>query len=173
MARKKQPVGSEYVLFDVVYEDGTRASNRKVPSDAVGGLDGGDVELHRPDLRRHRPGAELDCAPIRLGGVAHAERHGANRGPVDAGEGLRETVGLGIEHEVDVALAIERHVLRAVARRRAESHHLEEPGKRCGIGRRVFDELEPVGAHWIVPQAGARFRRDTGCRAHAGLPGMA
>src|SRR5438477_10650390 len=40
MARKKQPVGSEYVLFDVVYEDGTRASNRKVPSDAVGGLDG-------------------------------------------------------------------------------------------------------------------------------------
>jgi hypothetical protein len=40
MARKKHPVGSEFVLFDVVYEDGTRLSNRKVPSDAVGGLDG-------------------------------------------------------------------------------------------------------------------------------------
>lgn len=40
MARKKQPVGNEFVLFDVLYEDGARLSNRKVPSDAVGGLDG-------------------------------------------------------------------------------------------------------------------------------------
>jgi len=40
MARKKQAVGSEFVLFDVLYEDGTRLSNRKVPSEAVGGLDG-------------------------------------------------------------------------------------------------------------------------------------
>ncbi len=40
MARKKQPVSNDFVLFDVFYEDGTRLSNRKVPSDAVGGLDG-------------------------------------------------------------------------------------------------------------------------------------
>jgi hypothetical protein len=40
MARKKQSVSNEFVLFDVIYEDGTRLSNRKVPSDAVGGLDG-------------------------------------------------------------------------------------------------------------------------------------
>jgi len=40
MARKKQPVGNDFVLFDVVYEDGARLSNRKVPSEAVGGLDG-------------------------------------------------------------------------------------------------------------------------------------
>jgi len=40
MSRKKQPIGSDFVLFDVVYEDGSRLSNRKVRSDAVGGLDG-------------------------------------------------------------------------------------------------------------------------------------
>ena len=40
MARKKQPVGNEFVLFDVLYVDVARLSNRKVPSDAVGGLDG-------------------------------------------------------------------------------------------------------------------------------------
>ena len=28
------------VLFDVVYEDGSRASNRRVPMDILGGLDG-------------------------------------------------------------------------------------------------------------------------------------
>lgn len=42
MARKKQPVASGFVLFDVVYQDGTRTSNRKVPSAEVGGLDGDD-----------------------------------------------------------------------------------------------------------------------------------
>ena len=40
MARKKQQVGSAFVLFDIVYEDGTRSSNRKVPGGEVGGLDG-------------------------------------------------------------------------------------------------------------------------------------
>jgi hypothetical protein len=40
MARKKDNSSSEFVLFDVVYEDGSRSSNRKVPSAALGGLDG-------------------------------------------------------------------------------------------------------------------------------------
>ncbi len=30
----------EFVLFDVIYEDGTQRSNRKVPAAALGGLDG-------------------------------------------------------------------------------------------------------------------------------------
>lgn len=40
MARKKSKTQSEFVLFDVLYEDGTRTSNRKVPSAILGGLDG-------------------------------------------------------------------------------------------------------------------------------------
>lgn len=39
MARKPTP-RTEYVLFDVVYEDGSQRSNRKVPADILGGLDG-------------------------------------------------------------------------------------------------------------------------------------
>ena len=31
---------SEFVLFDVIYEDGSQRSNRRVPGDALGGLDG-------------------------------------------------------------------------------------------------------------------------------------
>jgi hypothetical protein len=30
----------EFVLFDVFYEDGSQRSNRKVPSSALGGMDG-------------------------------------------------------------------------------------------------------------------------------------
>ena len=40
MAKKQQARPSGYVLFDVVYEDGTQTSNRKVPATKLGGLDG-------------------------------------------------------------------------------------------------------------------------------------
>jgi hypothetical protein len=39
MARKPT-ARSEFVLFDVVYEDGTQRSNRRVPAELLGGLDG-------------------------------------------------------------------------------------------------------------------------------------
>ncbi len=38
MAKKPTP-RSEFVLFDIVYEDGSQRSNRKVPADLLGGLD--------------------------------------------------------------------------------------------------------------------------------------
>jgi hypothetical protein len=41
MAMKSRTLSS-FVLFDVLYEDGSRSSNRKVPSTALGGLDGDD-----------------------------------------------------------------------------------------------------------------------------------
>ena len=42
MAKKKQQVANGFVLFDVLYEDGTQTSNRKVPAADLGGLDGDD-----------------------------------------------------------------------------------------------------------------------------------
>jgi hypothetical protein len=40
-ARKDQnAAGKGYVLFDIVYEDGSLSSNRKVPGSELGGLDG-------------------------------------------------------------------------------------------------------------------------------------
>jgi hypothetical protein len=40
MARKKQATDNNFVLFDVVYQDGSRSSNRRVPSAELLGLDG-------------------------------------------------------------------------------------------------------------------------------------
>jgi len=39
MARKPA-ARAEFTLFDVIYEDGSRRSNRRVPSELLGGLDG-------------------------------------------------------------------------------------------------------------------------------------
>jgi hypothetical protein len=41
MARKPGTRASgEFVLFNVIYEDGSQRSNRKVPAELLGGLDG-------------------------------------------------------------------------------------------------------------------------------------
>jgi hypothetical protein len=45
MAKMKSRSESSVVLFDVFYEDGGRASNRKVPATEIGGLDGDDPAL--------------------------------------------------------------------------------------------------------------------------------
>lgn len=37
---KKPARRAEFVLFDVIYEDGTQRSNRRVPAEILGGIDG-------------------------------------------------------------------------------------------------------------------------------------
>jgi hypothetical protein len=40
MGKKSKARPNGFVLFDVLYEDGTQTSNRKVPAAGLGGLDG-------------------------------------------------------------------------------------------------------------------------------------
>ena len=40
MGRRKATAAVGFVLFDVLYEDGTITSNRKVPASLLGGFDG-------------------------------------------------------------------------------------------------------------------------------------
>jgi hypothetical protein len=49
MARKKSTATSEFTFFDVLYEDGSRRSNRKVPNTVFDGIDDED-ELARAAL---------------------------------------------------------------------------------------------------------------------------
>ena len=96
-----------------------------------------------------RLGAERNGALERGGGVVHAKRHGAHRGPVRLRELLAEGIRLGVDDEVDVALRMQRDVLAAVAGDHGEPQALEQAAQQLGIGSRVFDELEAVGAHGI------------------------
>lgn len=62
--KSKNNARAEFVLFDVLYEDGTRTSNRKVPSAEVGGLDG-DAPA-RPFIE------ELDRKITEMSGISRA-----------------------------------------------------------------------------------------------------
>ena len=62
MARKRQNGGDGFVLFDVVYQDGARSSNRKVPGAELGGLDG-DAPARAFIEAQDRRIAELSGSP--------------------------------------------------------------------------------------------------------------
>ena len=66
MARKKPTARVELVAFDVLYEDGTRSSNRRVSSALLEGLDGDSPVL-----------AILEAQDAEI-----AERSGMPRGPI-------------------------------------------------------------------------------------------
>lgn len=63
MMAKKPGSKSEYVLFDVTYEDGSQRSNRRVPKDILGGLDG-DKPAREAIESQDREIAERSGQPI-------------------------------------------------------------------------------------------------------------
>ena len=67
---------------------------------------------------------------------------------------LGKAVGLGVDDEVDLALAVQQHVLVAVARHRPEAHALEHLAHGLRVGRGEFDEFKPVRAHGVLPGGG-------------------
>ena len=67
-------------------------------------------------------------------------------------EALRERVFFRVQDEVDFALAVQGHVLAAMARYGGEAHRFESLAHCDWIRRRVFDEFEAIGAHRVVPQ---------------------
>ena len=64
MAKMKSRSDSNVVLFDVYFEDGSRTSNRKVPANALAGLDGDDAAL-TVLMDQERKIAELSGKPAR------------------------------------------------------------------------------------------------------------
>lgn len=63
MARKKsKPLDAEFVMFDIVYSDGSRTSNRRVPTILLGGLDG-DEPAREAIMEQDRVIAEKSGKP--------------------------------------------------------------------------------------------------------------
>jgi len=59
---KKPTARSEFVMFDIVYEDGSQRSNRKVPAEVLGGLDG-DEPAREAIMEQDRQIAEKSGMP--------------------------------------------------------------------------------------------------------------
>lgn len=73
MARKPgtRSVG-EFVLFDVIYEDGTQRSNRRVPAEALGGLDGDEPARAIIEAQDREIAEKSGLSPTRIKAVYRA-----------------------------------------------------------------------------------------------------
>lgn len=93
MSRKKsKPLEAEFTLFDIVYEDGSRASNRRVPTSLLGGLDG-DEPARETIEEQDRAIAEKSGKPaLAIESIVRSDKAAADR--IKATEkGGRETKG--------------------------------------------------------------------------------
>lgn len=68
MARKPTK-RTEFILFDVFYEDGSQRSNRRVPADALGGLEGDKPAQHIIEEQDREIAARSGQAPLRIKSV--------------------------------------------------------------------------------------------------------
>jgi hypothetical protein len=69
---RKPGLNSEFVMFDVIYEDGSQRSNRKVPRTLTGGIDG-DKPAHEFLIEQDRDIAEKSGRPpIKIKSIARA-----------------------------------------------------------------------------------------------------
>jgi hypothetical protein len=75
MARKPA-TRAEFTLFDVIYQDGSQRSNRRVPSEILGGLDG-DAPARAVIEEQDRLIAEKSGTPAMI--VKSMHRSGARR----------------------------------------------------------------------------------------------
>jgi len=74
MAGKRRMETGRFIPFDVIYADGTRSSNRRVPADILGGLDGDEPARSLIEEQERRI-AEQSGKPPRV--IASIVRSGA------------------------------------------------------------------------------------------------
>ena len=72
MARK-QPTAGDFTLFDIVYEDGSRSSNRRVPTTVLGGLDGDAVAQDAIEGQDAEIAARSGRAPLKIKSIARSK----------------------------------------------------------------------------------------------------
>ncbi len=75
----KKPAKGEFVLFDVVYEDGSQRSNRRVPAELVGGLDGdgpakASIEQQDREIAERSGQSPLSIKSLRRSGEKVSEK---------------------------------------------------------------------------------------------------
>ena len=65
MARKPTK-RTEFVLFDVIYEDGSQRSNRRVPGELLGGLDGDEAARGVIEEQDREIAAKSGLPPLKI-----------------------------------------------------------------------------------------------------------
>jgi hypothetical protein len=70
---KKPGSKSEFILFNVIYEDGTQRSNRRVPRELLDGLDGDEPARDVIEEQDREIAAKSGLAPVKIKKLTRAD----------------------------------------------------------------------------------------------------
>jgi len=76
MARKpgsRAAAAGEFVLFNVIYEDGSQRSNRRVPADMLGGFDGDEAAKAVIEEQDREISAKSGMQPLAIKSIRRAD----------------------------------------------------------------------------------------------------
>jgi hypothetical protein len=85
-------------------------------------------------------------------GILYTKRHAAGGRAMFLGKIECQAAGFAIDDEVNIALAVQHHILGAMLGDRREAHQFESGLKDTRLGRSKFDELEAIKAHGVFEQ---------------------
>jgi len=71
---RKPGLNSEFIMFDVVYEDGSQRSNRKVPAIELGGLDGDEPARTHIEMQDRKISEMSGTPPARIKTIVRARK---------------------------------------------------------------------------------------------------
>ncbi len=158
--------------IDVIDRRAALVAVDQVQRSAADALDRGQTQLHRPGRDIDRLCSQFQRARIGTVSIFDAKRHAAGRRPMLLCKIISKAVRLAIEDEIDIALAIQRHVFRAVIGNLGEAHQLErrfdgifeqighlEPSLLC-LTCRSFRHYERFQRENVVKKAEIADRQD-------------
>ena len=131
-------------------------STYEVEQAAADTAHGRDRQLTLADGSGERPGQHPRGMALGGGGIVDPQRQGGHRQAVQELEGVGETLVLEIEHEVDLALAMQLDLLGTMAVGAPEAKCLQHLAKGTRVVPVVdeLDELDPADPRW--PRATCR-----------------
>ncbi|MFZ5690315.1 MAG: hypothetical protein ACOY5F_03580 [Pseudomonadota bacterium] len=71
MARKPTK-RTEFILFDVIYEDGSQRSNRRVPAEELGGIEGDAAARHIIEAQDREIAEKSGQIPLQIKSIRRA-----------------------------------------------------------------------------------------------------
>ena len=130
MARKPGTRASgEFVLFNVIYEDGTQRSNRKVPAGMLGGLDGDEPARAVIEQQDREISAKSGMPPLRIKRITRVQDDAKE--PASAAARAKPARGAGPPPAVDAGTLASPETPPPPARRpcRAEGRARQAPSR--------------------------------------------
>src|SRR5690606_14137942 len=113
-------------------------------------FDGGQAQLHETRMQLHGLCTQVDCASISFLRVLYAKGEAAHRWPMLSGKISSRAFRLAVDDGIDIALAVQSHLLRTVVGHLGEAHAFEHGFDDVGCGRGEFNELEHHETHGIL-----------------------